>query len=76
MAELSVDILDKAHNGEFSAFADTVKKVLDQKVKSHPYVKNKKEEIDGYSRIKDIFAQIDAEKNTPLAEPDIDTSEE
>jgi hypothetical protein len=62
MEEISSDTLDQAKNGEFTAFAATVKKVLDQKVKSHPYIKDKKSELEGYSRIKDIFAKIDSVK--------------
>jgi hypothetical protein len=62
MEELSPATLDQAKNGEFSAFAATVKKVLDQKVKAHPYIKDKKSEMEGYARIKDIFAQIDSAK--------------
>jgi anaerobic glycerol-3-phosphate dehydrogenase len=75
MAELSTDILDQAHDGKFTDFAQTVKAVLDQKVKTHPYIKDKKEELDNFSRIKDIFAQID--KRTYLdKEPEPKSSEE
>lgn len=56
--ELSQETLDQAYNGEFSAFASTIKKVLDQKVKNHPYIKTKKEELDNFTRMKDIFAKI------------------
>jgi hypothetical protein len=74
MEELSPETLDLAKNGEFTAFAATVKKVLDQKVKSHPYIKDKKTEIEGYSRIKDIFAKIDSVKPVSGKEQDV-TSE-
>jgi hypothetical protein len=73
METLTTDTLDQAQKGEFTAFADSVRKVLDQKVKSHPYIKDKKEEINGFSRIKDIFAKID---QTYLVNPDDKTSEE
>ena len=59
MEELSIDTLDQARNGEFTTFATTVKNILDQKVKSHPYIRDKKAEMEGYSRIKNIFAKIE-----------------
>lgn len=75
MAELSPETLDQAHNGEFTAFAATVKKVLDQKVKSHPYIDDKKEELNNFSRIKAIFAKIDQQTYLDK-EPGSNSSEE
>ena len=80
MAEIDIDVINHAQQGEFSDFSSKVKDVLDQKVKSHPYIQAKKAEYMNHSRIKDTFAQVsdfsEPEPETYLDGSDSPTNEE